>query len=128
MPDCKHRWPCDCCTCKRAIRPLGRLYGVSMGKGWGRTGTTKDCPIHDTCRGFTSAVRARRANGRLLQCPKHHRRDCPVSDTAGPEDPCTCGESVPTVTTPGPCYWAENSPGVQSQVHCPRPAESGDDR
>lgn len=34
------------CTCPREIRPLGRLYGVSMGKGWVRLDTDFRCPVH----------------------------------------------------------------------------------
>lgn len=34
------------CTCKFGERPLGRLYGVSMGKGMVRLTTAKDCPVH----------------------------------------------------------------------------------
>jgi hypothetical protein len=34
------------CTCPRAIRSLGRLYGISMGKGWVRLSTDTACPVH----------------------------------------------------------------------------------
>lgn len=67
----------DACTCPFAIRPYGRLYGVSMGTGPVRLSTTKDCPTHDTCKGWTSHVRSKRSNGRLLYCPKHGTKDCP---------------------------------------------------
>lgn len=80
---CKHRWPCECCICSRAIRPLGLLYGVNMGKGWVRTGTTKDCPVHDACKRFTRTIRAKRQNGNLLYCPKHKARDCPSAASVG---------------------------------------------
>lgn len=34
------------CICPRAIRSLGRLYGISMGKGWVRLDTDPKCPVH----------------------------------------------------------------------------------
>ena len=34
------------CTCPWAIRNLGTLYGVSMGKGWVRLSTEKSCALH----------------------------------------------------------------------------------
>lgn len=49
------RWKVHCdgddrCTCEHAWKSLGRLYGVSMGKGWVRLTTDPDCPHHGTAR------------------------------------------------------------------------------
>lgn len=38
----------DRCTCDYAYKGLGRLYGVSMGKGWVRMTTEPGCPHHGT--------------------------------------------------------------------------------
>lgn len=40
----------DKCTCDYAFKSLGRLYGVSMGKGWVRLTTEPDCPHHGAAR------------------------------------------------------------------------------
>jgi hypothetical protein len=40
----------DRCTCEYAYKGLGRLYGVSMGKGWVRLTTEPDCPHHGAAR------------------------------------------------------------------------------
>lgn len=69
------------CTCRHAEASLGRLHGVSMGRGIVRIGTTPGCLEHDTCRGFTTALRAQYQSGRLLFCPKH-----PKCGAACPED------------------------------------------
>ena len=37
------------CTCPHAIRPLGMLDRINMGKGKVRLSTTSGCPVHDTC-------------------------------------------------------------------------------
>lgn len=34
------------CTCPYAYKSLGRLYGISMGKGWVRLSDSKDCLHH----------------------------------------------------------------------------------
>ena len=34
------------CTCRYEYKGLGRLYGTSLGKGWLRMDTRKDCPEH----------------------------------------------------------------------------------
>lgn len=34
------------CRCEHAYKNLGRLYGVSMGKGWVRTTTNPQCAHH----------------------------------------------------------------------------------
>lgn len=34
------------CGCPYEWKPFGRLYGVSMGNGWVRTGTSPDCIEH----------------------------------------------------------------------------------
>jgi hypothetical protein len=52
-----------------------------MGRGIVRIGTTPGCLEHDTCRGFTTALRAQYQSGRLLFCPKH-----PKCGAACPED------------------------------------------
>jgi hypothetical protein len=36
------------CLCENAYRGLGRLYNVTMGKGWVRMNTHPDCPHHGT--------------------------------------------------------------------------------
>lgn len=38
------------CTCPRAWKSLGTLYGISMGKGWVRLDTEPACPEHGTTR------------------------------------------------------------------------------
>lgn len=39
-------WREDECTCPKATRPLGRLYGISMGEGLVRLRTDPACPVH----------------------------------------------------------------------------------
>ena len=34
------------CSCPHAVRNLGRLHGVSMGKGWVRLTDDPSCPLH----------------------------------------------------------------------------------
>jgi len=34
------------CPCPHEYKSLGRLYGISFGKGWVRTGTAPNCPHH----------------------------------------------------------------------------------
>lgn len=34
------------CTCPTEYKSLGRLYGISMGKGWVRLTTDPACPHH----------------------------------------------------------------------------------
>jgi hypothetical protein len=34
------------CTCPHAYKSLGKLYGISMGKGWVRLIDDPDCPEH----------------------------------------------------------------------------------
>lgn len=65
------------CICPRAEQSLGRLYGVNMGRAVLRTKTTKDCPVHDACHGYTKAVRAARPSWSKPWCPKHATRNCP---------------------------------------------------
>lgn len=38
------------CTCEYGWRSLGRLYGVSFGKGWTRLTTDPRCPHHKETR------------------------------------------------------------------------------
>jgi hypothetical protein len=40
----------DRCPCEYAWKSLGRLYGVSFGKGWVRLTTEPDCPHHGAAR------------------------------------------------------------------------------
>jgi hypothetical protein len=40
----------DRCTCEYEFKGLGRLYGISMGKGWVRLTTEPDCPHHGAAR------------------------------------------------------------------------------
>lgn len=71
------------CICPHGERPLGRLYGVSMGRGVVRLSTTKGCPEHDSCHGWTKAKRAEYVQTRPWSppngpsCPIHHMKDCP---------------------------------------------------
>jgi hypothetical protein len=34
------------CTCPHEWKSYGRLYGISMGKGWARMATEPACPNH----------------------------------------------------------------------------------
>jgi rubredoxin len=36
----------DDCTCPVAFRSLGKLYGISLGKGWVRLSDDRRCPRH----------------------------------------------------------------------------------
>lgn len=65
------------CTCPHGVRPLGMLYGVNMGKGPVRLSTTKGCPVHDSCHGWTKAERQKRPSWSNPYCPIHKTRDCP---------------------------------------------------
>ncbi len=68
------------CTCPHKEASLGRLHGVNLGRGVVRTGTTPDCPTHDTCRGFTKAYRAAQPRWSNPWCSKHPRKACPDAD------------------------------------------------
>ncbi len=68
------------CTCPHGEQSLGRLYGVSMGRGTVRLDTTKDCPEHDSCHGWTAKARAGRPSWSNPWCPIHEGRDCPKGD------------------------------------------------
>lgn len=68
------------CTCPHGERPLGRLYGVNMGRGIVRLSTTPNCPEHDSCHGWTKQRRAERtkeASWSKPYCPKHGTKNCP---------------------------------------------------
>lgn len=67
------------CTCPRGKRSLGHLYDISMGRGIVRLSTTKGCPEHDTCHGWTKAKRAEQPSWSDAYCPKHGTNDCPTS-------------------------------------------------
>ena len=41
------------CPCPYEYKNLGKLYGISMGKGWVRTGTDPHCPHHRVDGGQT---------------------------------------------------------------------------
>lgn len=77
-----YRTPAEC-VCPHGERSLGRLHGVSMGRGIVRLSTTKGCPEHDACHGWTKAARADYAstrpwtNARGPWCPIHATKDCP---------------------------------------------------
>lgn len=60
-----------------SLVPIGRFYGVDMGRGIVRIGTTPNCPRHDACRGFTKALRATRPSWSNPWCPKHPKGPCP---------------------------------------------------
>lgn len=76
------------CICPTGERSLGRLYGVSMGRGIVRLSMTKDCPEHDSCHDWTKAKRKEYAAFRPWTtpagpwCPIHATKDCP---SASPE-------------------------------------------
>ena len=60
------------CICPHDARPLGRLYGISMGKGTVRLSTATGCPIHDpNTHEFTPAERKPWSVGDPL-CVKCH--------------------------------------------------------
>ncbi len=72
-------WATGPCTCRHAEASLGRLHGVSMGRGVVRIGTTPNCPVHDACRHFTKAYRAAITESWRKNpfCPKHPKKPCP---------------------------------------------------
>jgi hypothetical protein len=35
------------CTCPHGVASFGRLYGISMGRGWVRLEDGPDCPVHE---------------------------------------------------------------------------------
>jgi len=65
------------CSCPHGIRSLGRLDRVNMGQGLVRLSTTKGCPEHDSCHGWTKAKRAAQPSWSDPWCPLHGGRDCP---------------------------------------------------
>lgn len=65
------------CLCDMAVRGLGVLYGINMGKGLVRVSTHPECPVHALCRHYTKPVRALRSNGAWLWCNVHGKKDCP---------------------------------------------------
>lgn len=69
------------CICPTAVRSLGRLHGVSMGRGTVRLATTAGCLEHDACHGWTQRRRAAYASTRPWSvgpwCPLHGGKDCP---------------------------------------------------
>lgn len=67
----------ECEGCTYGIRPLGRLYGVNMGKGRVRLTTGKGCPEHDSCHGWTKMRRAAQPEWSNPYCPIHATRNCP---------------------------------------------------
>lgn len=64
------------CTCPHEEQNLGRLHGVSMGRGTVRMSTTPGCPVHDACQGYTAEIRKGQRWG-AYWCPIHEVRDCP---------------------------------------------------
>lgn len=65
------------CICPHSERPLGRLHGISMGRGIVRLSTTAGCPEHDSCHGWTKARRAQQPEWSKPYCPIHGTRNCP---------------------------------------------------
>lgn len=68
------------CTCPHGERSLGVLNRINMGRGVVRLSTTRGCPVHDACHGWTRAARiARRVEAPWSDpyCPVHATRDCP---------------------------------------------------
>ena len=66
------------CTCPhKELSSSGVFEGVQMGPSIVRTSTTEGCPHHDTCQGYTKAVRASRPGWSNPWCPIHATRDCP---------------------------------------------------
>lgn len=47
----------ETCPCKHARKPIGLLYGISMGDGWVRLTTEPDCPHHGVQTPIRRAVR-----------------------------------------------------------------------
>lgn len=68
------------CTCPHGERPLGMLYGISLGQDQVRLDTTPRCPEHDSCHHFTVANRAAdpRSAWGALYCPIHRTQPCPA--------------------------------------------------
>lgn len=52
-----------------------------MGRGIVRLDTTKNCPVHDTCSGFTHEYRNEEEKWGKLWCPIHETKDCPTVTT-----------------------------------------------
>ncbi len=65
------------CTCPHGERSLGRLDRVNMGRGIVRLSTTKGCPDHDSCHGWTKERRASQPTWSNPWCPIHATRNCP---------------------------------------------------
>lgn len=58
----------ETCPCEWAYKSLGRLYDVSMGKGWVRTTTHPECPHHGT-----KALKRHQAEQRRRERTSHAR-------------------------------------------------------
>lgn len=69
----------DRCTCPHRMVSGGRVDHITMGPIRARVGTTKDCPVHDTCQGYTKANRAQRPEWSNPYCPIHKTKPCPES-------------------------------------------------
>lgn len=59
------------------MQSLGRWEGVDMGRALLRTTTTKNCPVHDACHGYTKKYRAGLPEWSNPYCPIHGTRNCP---------------------------------------------------
>jgi len=73
------------CSCPHGVRPLGRLQGISMGRGMVRLSTTPGCPEHDSCHGYTKGYRASRPWWSNPWCPIHGTRPCPAGSATPPK-------------------------------------------
>lgn len=69
------------CKCDYAVRSLGRVDGINMGKGWVRMTTHPACPEHALCQGYTKASEAAYTRDHPWSigrwCPVHKNRGCP---------------------------------------------------
>ena len=74
------------CKCDHAVRGLGTLHGINMGKGWVRITTHPACPVHALCQGYTKEAEAEYRRTRPWSigrwCPVHKNRGCPTSTRA----------------------------------------------
>ena len=67
------------------MQSLGRWEGINMGQALLRTTTTKGCPVHNSCHGYTKADRADRPWWSRPWCPIHDIQNCPDRLIGGDE-------------------------------------------
>ena len=66
------------CICPKAMQSLGTQDGIRMGNAMLRTKTTKGCPVHDSCHGYTKEYRKERPSWGNPYCPIHRVKNCPA--------------------------------------------------